>query len=309
MFEPNFLIIGAQKAASTWLSSCLSQHPQVFMVHGTYFFDNPTNFAKGVTWYRRFFDGAAGKQAIGEKTPSYLWGEKFAGGAAQDVPARVRQVIPHAKIVIILRNPVARAVSHFNHAIRSGKVSPFVDIDRALTTPEFAATRGLGILQGGLYYRHIRRWLDYFPREQMHVLIMEQEVVQRPHDCLAGACGFLGIDTSFPFPDVHEKVNRKLSKAELIVKYYIPALRKPLKRILRRMPQESFRPGPRTMAQLAEYYHEENANLSRLLGINLSCWQQSPASERENQASATAEFNRVGRNPNDAQAQTIDRVA
>ena len=47
---PNFLIIGAQKSGTTWVSHRLQQHPELFLVHGTYFFDNPENFARGVDW-------------------------------------------------------------------------------------------------------------------------------------------------------------------------------------------------------------------------------------------------------------------
>src|SRR5262245_47975516 len=98
MPEPNFLIIGAQKSGTTWVSHRLKQHPSVFLVHGTYFFDNPKNFARGIDWYRRFFDSATGCAAIGEKTPSYFWGEKFeTTGDSSAVAKRVTETLPQAK--------------------------------------------------------------------------------------------------------------------------------------------------------------------------------------------------------------------
>jgi hypothetical protein len=275
---PNFLIIGAQKSGTTWVSHRLQQHPQVFMVHGTYFFDNPANYAKGVQWYHRFFENAGNAVAVGEKTPSYLWGEKFrTNGDPENVPKRVQEVMPDAKLIVVLRNPVNRAVSHFNHAIRAGLLSPFTNMDRALTGSDEAATRGEGLLERGLYCRQIERWLRYFPAERCKILVFERDVVEYPLKCLTGLCNYLGIDHGFQFTTVHSKENQKLSKAELILKYYAPAIRKPLKPLLRFFPLSSFTPSPSTYAFLADYYAEENARLAKFLGIDLSCWKRAVA--------------------------------
>jgi hypothetical protein len=274
---PNFLIIGAQKSGTTWVSHRLQQHPEVFLVHGTYFFDNPKRFARGVEWYERFFRDGAGKKAIGEKTPSYLWGEKFSpmgSGEPNNVPRRVREILPDVRLIAVLRNPVTRAISHFNHSIRSGKLPPFTDIDRALTGGEPGRTRGLGLLERGLYCDQIQRWLRYFPREQIRILVFERDVIQHPKTCLTGLCSFLGIDPAFEFQTVHSKENQKLCRTELVLKYYAPAMRKALQPILKRLPQDSFRARPETYAFLADYYAGPNECLARELGVNLSCWKK-----------------------------------
>ncbi len=272
---PNFLIIGAQKSGTTWVSHRLMQHPQVFIEQGTYFFDNPTHFARGVNWYSRCFEAGAGKAAIGEKTPSYLWGEKFpASGEATNVPRRVRDVLPHAKLIIVLRNPVTRAVSQFNHSIRSGKLSPFVNIDAALTGRRPDAVRGLGIFERGLYSRQIERWFQFFPREQFQILVFERDVMQQPLPCLDRLCRFLSIDPAFQFKTVANRDNEKLSKIELILKYYVPPLRRVLRPIIKRLAKESFRPQSATLAHLHEAYAEERERLATLVGVELSCWER-----------------------------------
>jgi Sulfotransferase domain len=278
MTLPNFIIIGAQKSGTTWVSHRLKQHPQAFLVHGTYFFDNPKNYARGLEWYQRFFGDAAGKKAIGEKTPSYFWGEKFpSSGGPSNVPRRIKQTLPDAKLIVVLRNPVTRAISQFNHSIRSGKLSPFTEIDRALTERDPVATNGLGLLERGLYHRQLVRWLEFFPREQMRILIFERDVVQNPLECLVGLCHFLEINPSFQFKTVRSKENQKLCKAELVLKYYAPPARKLLRPILKRFPQDSFRARPETYSYLTDYYIQENERLARELKIDLSCWQETTA--------------------------------
>jgi hypothetical protein len=274
MALPNFLIIGAQKSGTTWVSHRLSQHPDCVLIHGTYFFDNPKNYARGLGWYRQFFAEAAGKQAIGEKTPSYFWGEKFpSSGDPINVPRRVHETLPHAKLIVVLRNPVTRAISQFNHSIRSGKLSPFTNIDRALTERDPTTTKGLGLLERGLYHRQLVRWLQVFPRDQLRILIFERDVVQAPVECLIGLCHFLEIDPAFEFKAVHGKENQKLCKAELVFKYYAPPVRKVIRPILKRLPQDSFCAQPETYAYLSNYYTQENDRLANELGIDLKCWQ------------------------------------
>jgi hypothetical protein len=274
---PNFLIIGAAKAGTSWIARRLGQHPQVYEAGSTYFFDNPVHFAKGIAWYERCFRGAKGALAIGEKTPSYLWGAKYDSSSDPSiVPQRVRQVIPNARIIVIVRNPANRAVSHFNYAIRTGHLSPFSDIDRVLTGRQHAV-KGQRILERGLYCRQIERWLQRFPREQMRILILERDVVQRPTETLTDLCHFLGVDATYPFKDAHRAENQKISKFELVLKYYASPVQRILRPVLRFLPQQSFAPSAATSAYLTDYFAAENARLEHLLGHDLSCWRRAKA--------------------------------
>ncbi len=275
MPRPNFLIIGAAKAGTSWIARKLEQHPEAFIGDSTYFFDNPEHFAKGVEWYERCFDAGAGKRAIGEKTPSYLWGSKYSADDPNVVPARVRQILPDARIIVILRNPVARAVSHFNYAIRTGHLSPLYNINKVLTAKQ-APSKGARILERGLYCRQLERWMSHFPREQIRILFLERDAIARPDETLADLCRFLGIDASFQFKDADKADNQRLTRPELILKYYAPPVQKVLhsvlKPLLNRLQNKGIQAAPETIAYLKSYYAEENARLARLLGLDLSWW-------------------------------------
>ena len=75
MADPNFLLIGAQKAGTTWISAMLREHPQIFLPQRKelHFFNRRDNYERGLEWYRAQFGQHQGEPAIGECTPNYLW--------------------------------------------------------------------------------------------------------------------------------------------------------------------------------------------------------------------------------------------
>ena len=103
---PDFICIGVQRAGTTWLYECLKEHPEIFVpeTKELHFFND--NYEKGMTFYSDFFNDAnSTKQVIGELTPNYY----------HDFTAleRISQSLPNVKIIFILREPVARAYSHY----------------------------------------------------------------------------------------------------------------------------------------------------------------------------------------------------
>ena len=131
MTLPNFLIIGAQKAGTTWLAKKLCQHPDVFMPsQEIHFFNLKSNFRKGIDRYENHFANARNRAVIGEKTPNYLWiVEKNSGNHLPNIHRNIHKHIPDAKLVVIVRNPVDRLISAVNHYRRYGEFSPFWNID------------------------------------------------------------------------------------------------------------------------------------------------------------------------------------
>jgi hypothetical protein len=97
---PSFIIIGAPKAATSWLTSNLRASRQVFMPKAELHYFN-RNFGSGPAWYRAQFSGARENQIIGEKSASYL--------ASPEVPERLKSLLPNARLIVQLRNPVERA--------------------------------------------------------------------------------------------------------------------------------------------------------------------------------------------------------
>ena len=98
--KPNFLVIGAQRAGTTWLYECLREHPEIFLpeTKELHYFD--LNHEKGYEWYFQHFEGASEK-AIGEITPNYY---QYPGAIE-----KAHALLPEAKFIFILREPKAKA--------------------------------------------------------------------------------------------------------------------------------------------------------------------------------------------------------
>jgi len=75
MVDPNFMLIGAQKCGTSWLAAMLRQHPDIFVPEKKelHFFNLKSNYARGIEWYRKQFDGWSGQKLVGDCTPNYLW--------------------------------------------------------------------------------------------------------------------------------------------------------------------------------------------------------------------------------------------
>src|SRR5690348_3927297 len=109
--SPNFLIIGAEKAGTTFLHQALRLHGDVFMPSDEIpFFEDPDYGAPGA-WqeFSKLFEPGAGKRAIGLMRPNYLH--------KPECPARIHKHFPDAKLVVMLRDPVERAISAYNHNV------------------------------------------------------------------------------------------------------------------------------------------------------------------------------------------------
>ena len=217
MVMPNFLIVGAAKAGTTSLYAYLKQHPQVYMspVKETNFFafeGEKLNFSGGIKKgyladfktniedYRAQFQGVSNEIAIGEASPSYLYVPKAV--------ERIEYYIPNVKIIVILRNPIDRAYSHFLHHIRD-RLIPYSDFSQALQ----AETQRIAdnwwwdyhYIQVGLYYKQLKRYFDKFDREQIKVCLYE-DFKANPLALIQDIFQFLDVDRQF-VPDMSAKLN------------------------------------------------------------------------------------------------------
>ncbi len=215
--QPNFIIIGAQKSATSWLHSMLSQHPDVYMPRKK----EMEVFSYVRTWEEwseqylltlaEHFSGVASEKAIGEATPSYFWNSsdypewlvkpKYFNTA---IPETVYKVLgPDTKLILSLRDPVDRAISaYFNH-LAEGLISP----KESLLEPG----NGLGIVHMGFYHAHLVEWLRYFKRENILVLIYE-DLRDNPSSTLDKVYEFLDIRPGLYPPDYKKKVLKGINK-------------------------------------------------------------------------------------------------
>jgi len=96
----------------------------------------------------------------------------------------MRIALPNARLIVVLRDPVKRAISALNHFVRDGWLSPFVDPDSVLAKAMDPALDRYGLIGRGHYLVHLRRFLEYYPRERIHVALFEDDLVSAPQTTL-----------------------------------------------------------------------------------------------------------------------------
>ena len=136
--------------------------------------------------YLRLFAGATGEIAIGEASPSYLWDRQS--------PRLIREKIPDAKIIIVLRDPVDRAYSHYLADVRLGwQGMPFLE---ALQADADQLQKGWGIshlyLELGEYSEQVARYLETFGQDAVTVLLFD-DLKRDAHSFISGVLQFLGV--------------------------------------------------------------------------------------------------------------------
>lgn len=266
---PRFIIIGAPKAATTWLSTVLSRQPDLFMPKPEVHFYN-RHYERGLDWYASHFAPAAPGQLVGEKSASYL--------ADPLVPARIKATLPGVLLVAQLRNPIERAYSDYCMLLRRGEVT--ADVARHLD-PVHAPTRRF--VDDGLYGRQIAAFLEVFPRDQLHVLFYE-DIAGDPLGVFAGVAAFLRLSDPVR-PDVLAR--RVKDKQTPMLPLPVRRLLRPLKGavqpvrahpLFRRVHGLIARPvrypplDARTRGHLAEYYADDVRELGRSVGRDLDGW-------------------------------------
>ena len=176
---PDFVIIGAMKCGTTSLHGMLGAHPDIFMSREKelHFFAEDMNLGRGEGWYRRHFRTA--RALCGEASPSYAAWPRHAG-----VPERMRALIPGAKLIYCVRDPIDRALSHYRHALASGAYR--LPVDEGILREPF--------LRQGRYATQLERYLAAgWPEDR--ILVVEAEALRTQRKLtLEGILRFLDVD-------------------------------------------------------------------------------------------------------------------
>jgi len=189
---PSFMIIGAVKAATTWLAHQLRHHPALWLPDAEpHFFS--TEYHRGIDWYRSLFADAPADRLLGEKSADYL--------AHPDAAARIATTLPDVPLIIQLRNPVDRAYSDYCMLYRRGLVGG--DPRRYLDRQRSANAR---FLDGGRYALHLDRLFTHLPRSHVMV-ILHDDVSRVPERVISDVCSHIGVDTYIADDLVSERRN------------------------------------------------------------------------------------------------------
>ncbi len=264
---PNFLIIGAPRAGTTWIQKNIKDHPDIFMPaeKELHFFNN--NYDKGIEYYENFFKGVKNEKAIGEATPDYLHIEK--------VPERIHHDLgSNLKFIISLRNPVDRVYSRFWNAKSKYKANKYLSFEEKINQkPEF--------IEEGYYFKNINRYLKYCKPDQFLFLLYE-DIKNDPDAFLKKIYNFLEIDPSYQSSIQNAKINSASSKPNLGKSRALFYSSKVVKRLglknlaysIEKMNMIEYpEMNPETKKWLTnEVYKEENLKLQNLTGINLEHW-------------------------------------
>lgn len=176
---PNFLIIGAARCGTSSLHRNLEKHPQIAppRIGGNgkevHFFDHESKFKRGLSWYAKKWHDAKPDQLRFESTPNYLF--------HRQCPKRISHAIPNGRFIVMLRNPVDRAWSHFYfwHEKHGWSLDILKD--------KFSE-----ILRKGIYYDQLRRWLCEYPLDRF-LIIRSEDFFAAPGKVITDVHRWLGI--------------------------------------------------------------------------------------------------------------------
>jgi hypothetical protein len=283
--RPAFIVLGAVKAATTWIAHQLRNHPDLWLPNAEpHYFS--TEYHRGPDWYRSLFADAPAGRILGEKSADYL--------AHPDAPSRIASTLPTAKLIVQLRDPTERAYSDYCMLYRRGDVG--ADPRRYLANRRRYLDRGQSVLrarflEGGLYGAHINRYLEHFPRHQLKIILYE-DIRCSPERVIADVCEHIEVGLHFTPDEIGARKNDSTS----------PILPLPLRRMLRpaRSLLDPLRSNPilsrlrsamtskvryppltdELREMLRTYYRDDISRLEDVLDRDLTQWRTGAPSQR-----------------------------
>ena len=282
--KPNLVVIGSRKCATTSLHDYLGRHPEISMSaeKELNFFVKELRWKKGIRWYENQFLAPA--KVRGESSPNYtrfpLW---------KGVPERMHSVLPHAKLIYLVRDPIERIISAYYHDLKGGT-----------ETRAFEEIMGPDLEQGpyvhiSRYYFQLTQFLKYYSRSQILVVAAE-DLKTNPYGMMRHIFEFLGVDSAFRSPEFQVMKNvsaesvfsRKPCKLERLAASYeeksqwlgqiaratVPLYLKLRKRKPREPQTELIRPipSPRLKQRLREVFKADVQKLRAWTGQSFEAW-------------------------------------
>jgi len=292
---PNLFLIGAMKAGTTSLHRYLGQHPEIYIPK---LIKEPAFFAFGEGG-ESLIAGRPGRprsmsraryEALYEpgRVHRYRLDSSTAHLRVERSATRIREAVPEAKLMAVLRNPVERAFSQyqFSHKQAHDVGATFeaelaCDAERARKDEQL----GYGYLHHGFYHRHLRRYYDLFPPERFHIMLYE-DFHADPVATVRGVIEFLGLNAGFT-PDVSQRYNvsgiprnaaiasafRRFRGAKSFVERRLPP------KLVSRLGQPLLRRerlDATLRARLLDVFRDDIERLQGLIGRDLSRWLEQP---------------------------------
>ncbi|MEM9232678.1 MAG: hypothetical protein AAGA69_00390, partial [Pseudomonadota bacterium] len=184
-----------------------------------------------------------------------------------------KSLVPDAKLLIALREPVSRLISALNHHIERRRIAPDADFDSMLLGARKHEGLPYGFIERGLYADQVQAYYDHFPRDQVRIYLYEDDIAARPEKTARDLSAFVGI-APYIETQIGTRANRRMNtRIGQRLNHKFPALRPLIAGVDRLMPREApFRPSPACMEELYALYAPEIDRLEDLIERDLSTW-------------------------------------
>jgi hypothetical protein len=274
---PSFIVIGAKKTGTTSLYRYLRAHPAVWLPESKRLeFFSGEHWHRGVEWYEAQFAGSASFAARGEISTSYT---RYP--VVPHVPERMHGVVPDVRLVYVIREPVARIVSHYRYALTEGWETRSIDEAVLADSAEYVAP--------SRYAMQLERYLARFQRDQL-LVITSEDLRDRRAATLASVYRFIGVDDAFVPHDLdrthHEgsalrrapSTVRRLRRSAIYrrLRPLVPSgFRDRAWHMTTRQPEfaaDQFDLSPATRAELLDRIRPDLVALRAIVGGDFHCW-------------------------------------
>lgn len=232
---PDFIIIGETKSGTTSLYNYLLKHPKIKNTLSNEmiieeikeisdsqlsnskeirFFDR--YYSNGLEWYKSNFPETVQNEITGEGTPMYMFRTMVA--------FRLKKDVPKVKLIVLLRNPVDRLYSNFQHYNKyisnwSKRYPSFEDYLNTCSDSDYY------LIEKGLYVYTLQKWFKYFPKEQF-IIINTEEMKRSPQEVYSKILNFLGVDDflidDFKFHRENNYLPMKRDTRKMLEDFYNP---------------------------------------------------------------------------------------
>lgn len=246
----HLVIVGAQRSGTTYLYKVLDEHPEVCMAkpikpEPKYFMGSASATDGYDAYFKKYFSQAGNVTWLGEKSTSYI--------ESEEAMLAIKQVLPDATILVMLRDPVERAISHYCFTKDHG-LEP-LDIERAIQEEPLrkdnwqaagTSVTPYAYTERGKYAQYLERWECLFGKDQMILLVAERFIGNR--DEVAALYARLGIDSQFAPPSLAARVNAGSSA------------------------RANCKLSDQLKLSMREMFQPWNSELENGYGLDLSCW-------------------------------------
>ena len=293
MTLPNFMCLGAAKSGTTTLYDILRQHPDIYIpaFKEPHFFDIPENYKNGIEWYKRNYFRNANKKIIADFTPSYFF--------EKEAPKRIfKNLGRDMKFLVVFRNPVDRAYSHYLHSKRDDHESENFEkslelevsrLNKHENQSDYLSYLRHSYVHQGLYAQMINRYLQYFSLDNFLFIHFENELLQERELTIKRILEFLEIDSSVLLrTDIRSNPSSKEKSKSLkklmnkkgwwrdVIKFMIPSvqLRQIIRNRIQRINITEFK--AQQLSQevklylLEKYFRKDISDLERILNKKMN---------------------------------------